>query len=186
VPVPVVRAASDSAFARRRLAVCSGREATALPAAEASSPAAAGSVLTDWGSVRSPASARSDLEAEVSPVAKNPAPPATEPETSGWDLAEPAVREPALQDSSDFGLQNSVACCQTASGSKVFAAWQSWSAPGLPARTKLVQLSSSPELRFGGYVSYQFLLLTRRFADLSELTTVAYPRCDRTPIGRYP
>lgn len=172
VTVAVGRAASDSASARRRAAVCSGPEAAALPAVEMSSLAAAGSGLTDSGSVRSPASARSDLEVAVSPVAEMPVPPATVPERSGSDLAEPAARESALQGWSGFGLQNYVASCPTVSGSKASAAWQWRSAPGLPARTKLVRLSSGPELRFGGYVSYQFLLLTSRFADLSELTTL--------------
>jgi hypothetical protein len=172
VTVAVVRAASGSAFAGHRGAVCSGPEATALPAAEMSSPAALGSGLTDSGSVRSPASARSDLEVGVSPVAEILVPPATEPERSGSDLAEPAVRDSALQECSDFGLQSWVAWCPTASGSKVSAAWLWRSAPRLPARTKLVQLSSDPGLRFGGYVSYQFLLLTSRFADLSELATL--------------
>ena len=154
----VVRAASDSAFDRRLAAVCSGSEATALPAAE----------TTDSGSVCSAASARSDLEEEMSPVTEMPVPLATEPERSGSDLAEPAVRESALQECSDFGLESWVACCPTVSGSKVSAVWQSWSAPELPPRTRLVRLSTGPGLRFGGYVSYQF-----RFADLSKLTTLS-------------
>jgi hypothetical protein len=128
VTVAVVRAAADSAFAGLRAAVWSGPEATALPAAEMSSPAAAGSGLIDSGSVRSPASARSDLEVEVSPVAEMPVPPATEPVGSGSDLGERAVRESAYE-WSDFGLQNWVAWSPTVSGSTVSVARQWWSAP---------------------------------------------------------
>ena len=126
--VAVVRAASDSAFAGRRAAVCSGPEATALPAAETSSPGAAGSGLTDSGSVRSAVSARSDLEVDVSPVAAMPVPPATEPVHSASDLGERAVRESAYE-WFDFGLQNWVAWSPTVSGSTVSVARQWWSAP---------------------------------------------------------
>ena len=98
MPAVVVRAASGSAFADRPEALRSGPEASALPAAELSSPATARLGLMDSWSGRPPASARSDLDVEASPVTEMPDLLATEPAGLGSESVEPAVREFAVQE----------------------------------------------------------------------------------------
>jgi hypothetical protein len=157
LPGPVAVAQAASGFGWQE-AVHSGPEALGPPAAEAYSPGAVGSGLTDPGFARWAAAVRSDLAAEVRPVVEAPGPPATEPGRS--------VRAaPAVWELSGLGSENLVVWYPSGSGSTGPEAWQAWTAPGLPVPTKLDRLSSGFELRFGGYVPCRLLLWTIKFSD---------------------
>ncbi len=118
-----------------------------------SSPAAAGSGSTGSGSVRSPASARSDLEVEVSPVAEMPAPSAIEPVVrvrSQWNLLSGSLRSRSgLILVCRIGLHATRLCLARGCLRRGSCALRQDCRPG-----QLVRLSSGSQLRFGDCVSY--------------------------------